>query len=80
MKTQLAKWGNSMAVRIPKTIAQAAKLRPGDHLELAVEPSGTVRIRKSKHKPTLEELVQAITPENRHGEIDWGGPRGQELW
>ena len=80
MKTQVAKWGNSMAVRIPKAVAVAAKLRPGDRLEMAVESSGTVKIRKPKHEPTLEELVQGITPENRHGEIDWGKPVGNEVW
>ena len=39
VKTQVAKWGNSMAVRIPKNAAEAAKLRPGDHLKLSVEGS-----------------------------------------
>jgi len=40
VKTQVAKWGNSMAVRIPKNVAEVAKLRPGDNLELSVEGSG----------------------------------------
>jgi len=48
VKTQLAKWGNSMAVRIPKAMAEAARLRPGDHLEMAVEDSEALRIRKKK--------------------------------
>jgi antitoxin MazE len=80
MKTQLAKWGNSMAVRIPKAIAEAARLRPGDHLEMAVEDSGTLRIRKKKGEPKLRQLVRAITPENQHAESDWGAPVGKELW
>lgn len=80
MKTQLAKWGNSLAVRIPKPVATAAKLRTGDNLELDVEGPGRVRIRKPKRKPTLEELVARITPENRHSETDCGEPLGKELW
>ena len=80
MKTQLAKWGNSLAVRIPKPVAVAAKLRTGDDLEVDVEGPGRVRIRKLKRKPTLEELVSRITPENRHSETDWGEPVGKELW
>ena len=80
MKTQLARWGNSLAVRIPKPIATAAKLKTGDDLELDVEGPGRVRIRKSKPKPTLEELVSRITPENRHSETEWGEPVGKELW
>ena len=80
MKTQVARWGNSMAVRIPKAIAEAAKLRPGDHLELAVEGSGVVRIRKKKGTSKLRDLIREITATNLHAEIDWGGPEGKELW
>jgi antitoxin MazE len=80
MKTQIAKWGNSMAVRIPKSVAEAAKLRPGDHLEMAVDGSGTVRIRKKKKKPKLNDLIRGITAANLHTETDWGGPEGKELW
>src|SRR5580658_2628278 len=80
MKTQLARWGNSLAVRIPKPVAMAAKLKTGDDLELDVEGPGRVRIRKPKRKPTLEELVSRITPENRHSETEWGEPVGKELW
>jgi antitoxin MazE len=80
MKTQLAKWGNSLAVRIPKPVAVAAKLRTGDDLEVDVEGPGRVRIRKLQRKPTLEQLVVGITSENQHSEIDWGEPVGKELW
>ncbi|HXJ04874.1 MAG TPA: AbrB/MazE/SpoVT family DNA-binding domain-containing protein [Candidatus Acidoferrum sp.] len=80
MKTQLAKWGNSLAVRIPKPVALAAKLRTGDDLEVDVEGPGRVRIRKPKQKPTLEKLVSGITAENQHGETDWGQPAGSEMW
>lgn len=80
MKTRLAKWGNSLAVRIPKPVAVAAKLRKGDDLEVDVEGPGRVRIRKPKRKPTLEQLVAGITPENQHSETDWGELVGKELW
>jgi antitoxin MazE len=80
MKTQLAKWGNSLAVRIPKPVADAARLRSGDDLHLDVEGPGAVRIRKAKREPTLAELVLRITPENRHSETDWGEPAGKEQW
>ena len=80
MKTQIAKWGNSLAVRIPKPVAEAAKLRSGDCLDVDVDGPGVVTIRKPQHEPTLEDLVQRITSENRHSEIDWGPPVGKELW
>jgi antitoxin MazE len=79
-RSQLAKWGNSMALRIPKPVADAAELRPGDELELAVDGPGSVSIRKSKKKPTLEELLRGIRAENIHSETDWGEPAGRELW
>jgi antitoxin MazE len=80
MKTQLSKWGNSLAVRIPKPVALAAQLKTGDDLEVDVEGPGRVRIRKPKRKPTLEELISGITPQNQHSETDWGEPVGKELW
>jgi antitoxin MazE len=80
LKTQLAKWGNSLAVRIPKPVADAADLRSGDTLVLDVEATGAVTIRKSKRAPTLKDLVLRITPENRHAETDWGRPAEKELW
>lgn len=80
MKTQVAKWGNSMAVRIPRAVAAAAKFRLGDDVEMAVEGPGAVKICRPKGEPTLEQLVNQITPENRHGEVDWGKPVGNEVW
>jgi antitoxin MazE len=80
MKTQVAKWGNSFAIRIPKPVADAAKLRSGDTLELDVEGPGEVRVRKSRKKPTLKDLLSRITDGNRPAETDWGEPQGKELW
>jgi antitoxin MazE len=80
MKTRIARWGNSIAVRIPKAVAEAAKFRPGDRLEMAVESSGTVRMRKRKGKQNLDDLIRGITAANLHTETDWGGPEGKELW
>ena len=80
MKTQLAKWGNSLAVRIPKHVALAAKLETGDELEVEADGPGRVRIRKPKQKPTLEPLVRRITFENPHAEMDCGEPGGKALW
>ena len=81
MKTQLANWGNSLAVRIPKHVARAARLKNGDDLEVSADGPGTVKIKKAKKRGiTSKELVSKITPENRHAETDWGTPVGKELW
>jgi antitoxin component of MazEF toxin-antitoxin module len=68
-----------MAVRIPKNVAEAAKLCPGDNLKLSVEGSGVVRIRKKKETSKLRDLVREITAANLHTEADWGAPEGKEL-
>lgn len=80
MKAQLKKWGNSLAVRIPKPVAEAAKLCQGDRLEFKVPGPGAIQIRSAKSKPTLAQLIRGINPENRHAETDWGQPVGNELW
>jgi|SRR5208282_53243 antitoxin MazE len=78
-KAQLVKWGNSQAVRIPKTILEQANLREGEELEIRVE-NGYIWLEPLSRQPTLEALVGKITPKNRHGEQDWGKPVGSEVW
>jgi len=76
-KTQVVKWGNSLAVRIPKTLAEEAGFSEGD--PLVMEPAeGQIRLRRAERVPTLQELVSQITPENRYGEISTGRERGKE--
>jgi antitoxin MazE len=77
-KAQLAKWGNSLAVRIPKRVAEQASLREGDPIVIeALE--GHIEVRPAERIPTLGELVAQITPENRHEETDWGPDVGKEI-
>ena len=79
-KSQLAKWGNSLAVRLPRRIVETAGLRKGDSLNLSVGKGGAVVMRPAHRKYHLKELVSGITPRNRHDETDWGGPVGKEMW
>jgi antitoxin MazE len=78
MKTQIQKWGNSLAIRIPKPFASQLQLEAETPVELEVD-DGRLVVRAA-NAPTLEELVAQITPENVHGETDWGGPVGKEVW
>jgi antitoxin MazE len=80
MKARIAKWGNSLAVRIPKAAADAAKLKVGDDLDLYVEHSGSLTLRKNKRRPTLKELVSGMTRESPRPETDWGKRVGNEEW
>ncbi|MCU1286660.1 MAG: chpR [Acidobacteriales bacterium] len=80
MKSSLAKWGNSLALRIPKDAVEGARLSIGDKLELSVSKPGCIVIRKLRPKPTIEKLVSGITAKNRHHEIETGKPVGNEVW
>ncbi len=80
MKSQLAKWGNSLAVRIPKQIVETARLSEGEQLALSVGKDRSVVMRPFRRRYRLEELVSQITPRNRHDETDWGPPVGEEKW
>jgi len=77
----LARWGNSTGIRIPKEIVERANLREGDAVHFEVEGPGVLVIRALHNaEPTLEQLVSQVTPKNRHDETDWGKPRGNEVW
>ena len=78
MKAQMVKWGNSLAVRIPKPVAAEAKLKEGDSLEIEAA-EGRVELRRASRMPTLAKLVSQITPENRYAEISSGAEVGKEV-
>jgi antitoxin MazE len=78
MQAQVLKWGNSLAVRIPKPVAEDAHLQVGDPLEIAIGVDGVVQMHRVGVIPTLAELVAQITPENRYAEISVGQEIGRE--
>jgi antitoxin MazE len=78
-KARIVKWGRGLAVRIPKAVAEKARLHEGGSVLIEVS-EGQIKLRPVKGTPTLEELVAKITPENRHVEIDWGPAVGKEIW
>ncbi|MGA2688946.1 MAG: AbrB/MazE/SpoVT family DNA-binding domain-containing protein [Candidatus Korobacteraceae bacterium] len=79
MKAQIVKWGNSVAVRIPKPVMEQAKLKQGDSVEIEAGGEGRVELRRTSKIPTLAELVRQITPENRYEEISTGAEVGKEI-
>ena len=77
--TQVSKWGNSLGLRLPKSVARDAQLDEGDTVDVSVD-NGAIVIRHSRPRYSLAKLVRRITPKNRHDERDWGGPLGDEVW
>ena len=77
MKTNVMQWGNSLAVRIPKSFAQEIHLDSGTQIEMTVKGESLII---AKPKYNISELIEKITPENLHGEVETGTPLGKELW
>ena len=76
---KIVRWGNSMAVRIPKVVLRDAGLQEGDVLAFGAK-NGSIVAKPIKKKTTLTELVAKMSPENIHEEVDWGKARGKEAW
>jgi antitoxin MazE len=83
MKTEFTKWGNSLALRIPTAYAKELGASAGKKAEMTIE-NGALVIKvataRKRRRYRLENLIEQITEENRHAEIDWGPRRGNEVW
>jgi len=80
MRTRVQKWGNSLALRIPKSFAHEACLEQDTIVELSVVDGRLVVHPVPASGPTLEELLAGVTDENLHGEVDVGSATGNEVW
>jgi antitoxin MazE len=80
VKTTAQKWGNSLAVRVPKSVASQIGLKAQDDLEIEVQDGNVVLKPHLCRVYRLDDLVKRITKKNRHDAIDTGGPVGREIW
>ena len=80
MWATIAKWGNSLAIRIPQSLAKEINLAEGSEVELGVVDGNLVIKPKRNGRYSLDELVQQITPENIHAEVDSSIAIGNEVW
>ncbi len=78
MTATIRKWGNSLAVRLPKALADQAQVREGVKVQLVTTPEGILVKAKRKPRYRLSDLLAGITPDNVHPETDWGWPVGKE--
>ena len=80
MRTAVQRWGNSLAIRIPKVYAIEAEISEGSAVEMSLKAGALVvrPVRRARH--SLGELLKKITAENRHAEVVTGGPVGKEIW
>jgi antitoxin MazE len=79
LRARIAKWGNSLGVRIPKAVAREVGLGEGSDVEVKVSGRDLV-LAPASREYSLNELVSRITRKNQHDETDWGAPVGKESW
>jgi antitoxin MazE len=80
MKTRVQKWGNSLALRIPKSFADEVGLQKETPVEVSLADGKLVVTPVTKPKPTLKQLLAKVTKENLHHEVDTGSAVGNETW
>ncbi len=78
IQVQLAKWGNSLGLRVPKDIAARLGLTEGARVDIEASDDGRIIVSRSRRRFTLDELVAEMTPEREHS-LEDDGPRGAEL-
>ena len=76
-RSHVAKWGSSLAVRIPKPIAEQWGVREGSRIE--IDSRGDQLVMR-KRAYDLEQMLAQMTPDTLHAEVDTGSPQGREEW
>lgn len=79
MLTTIQRWGNSLAIRIPKAFALQAGLEDNGAVDIFVEGDKIV-VSAAPKEWKLEDLLSGITRRNSHKEIMWGDREGGEAW
>jgi antitoxin MazE len=80
METRVKKWGNSLALRIPKPLAAEVGFEDNSPVELSLIDGKLVVAPVTKPQYSLERLLAQVTEENVHGEVDTGAAMGSEVW
>ena len=80
MKTKLRKWDDDLALKIPKRYAAEMRLEEGSAVNVSFENGQMIVKSASKQNWTLQGLLAGVTEQNIHHEIDFGFPKGHEVW
>ena len=80
MRARVQKWGNSLAVRIPKSLALESQLGQNTLVEMSLEAGKIVLVPLAPAELTLDQLLEGVTPDNLHRETETGDAIGQEVW
>ena len=80
MQTTIKKWGNSLALRIPKFFANNANLKINKTVDMSINKGSIIITPINEKEYSLEKLLKGISKNNLHGEIGTGAPVGKEIW
>jgi antitoxin MazE len=78
-RSEVAKWGNSLAARIPRDAARKLGRTEGCDINVVMKDQ-SLAIRRTHRVAMLDVLLKGVTPENAGGEIDWEPAVGREVW
>jgi antitoxin MazE len=78
MQVQIQKWGNSLAIRIPRSFAKEVNIHQGSYVDLSIV-KGKLIAEPIENEYSLHQLLSHVTNENIHKEMDTGKPVGKEV-
>lgn len=81
-QVQISKWGNSLGFRIPRGIVDSMGIKAGDALELIPSEEGLLikKAEKGGKRYALADILDSFAPSTEYPEINFGGPKGEEVW
>jgi len=79
MRTKIQKWGNSLGVRLPKSITEQKALKPGSGVTVILKNDQIV-IEPTEENISLKSILSAVSTDNLHEETEWSHARGNEAW
>jgi antitoxin MazE len=80
VKTQIQKWGNSLALRIPRSFALESNVEQGTVVDVTLDNGKIVVSPIVEPELSLSDLLAQVTKRNLHGETSSGKPVGREIW
>lgn len=80
MQTKIQKWGNSLGLRVPKSLAEQAGVEAGSEVDLSIEDGELIVRPRRRPRYDLKDLLRGVTANNVHQETETGGAVGREVW
>ena len=80
MKTAVQRWGNSLALRIPRAYAQETRISEGSEVELTLKAGALIVKTVTRKRHSLSDLLKHVTSSNRHASVATGKAIGSEVW